>query len=406
MKRVIVVGDGMGDLPVEALGGRTPLEAASTPGFDRIARAGRVDRVQTVYRNLPIGSIVANLGILGYNPYETYPSGRASFEALGQGVQVEAGDLAFRCNLISLAGERIRDFTAGNIDDAAARTVLADLTLDFAGLEVELYPGMSYRNLLIVRGAAISAEEVVCYEPHTSIGEEIAPLLPQGRTRAARALLRPLRRALVDSIEQLAEINRKRGSQADMIWLWSPSSPPLLPDFRSRHGAGGAVVCAMDFLKGIGLAAGLETRHIPGANAYIDTNYRGKLNAALDYLERHDFLFVHVNAPDEEAHKRDVGGKVRSIELLDREIVSPLLDRLEERYPGSFRIALLPDHYTLVSDGTHGAQPVPVAWAGAGVHASGALRLTEREAARPPAEDLGRSFDFFSRYLGTEARRG
>lgn len=405
MKRVIVVGDGMGDLPVEALGGRTPLEAASTPGFDRIARAGRVDRLQTIYRNLPIGSIVANLGILGYDPYENYPSGRASFEALGQGVRVGPGDLAFRCNLISLAGERIHDFTAGNIDDATARAVLADLTLDFSGLEVELYAGMSYRNLLIVRGAAISAEEVVCYEPHTSIGEEISALLPQGRTRAARALLRPLRRALIDSIAQLTAINRKRDSKADMIWLWSPSSPPVLPDFHARHGATGAVVCAMDFLKGIGLAAGLETRHIPGANAYIDTNYRGKLEATFEYLERHDFLFLHVNAPDEEAHKRDVEGKVRSIELLDREIVSPLLDRLEDRYGGDFRIAILPDHYTLVSDGTHGAQPVPVAWAGRGIVAAGARRLTEREAAQRPAEDLGRSFDFFARFFDSEAPR-
>lgn len=399
MRWIIVVGDGMGDLPVPALAGRTPLEAARTPGLDRIARSGRVDQLQTIYPNLPIGSIVANLGILGYNPHETYPSGRASFEALGQGVALDDHDLCFRCNLISLAGDRIVDFTASNIDDLTARELLSALALDFGGLKVELHPGMSYRNLLIVREAGIRAEEVVCYEPHTAVGEKITPLLPQGRTRAARALLAPLRRALLDSVPRLAALNRTHRSRADMLWLWSPSSPPALPSFPVRFGLSGSVVCAMDFLKGIGLAAGLATRHIPGANAYIDTNYQGKLAAACAYLERCEFLFLHVNAPDEEAHKRDALGKVRAIELLDHEIVWPLLEHLEARYPSNYRIAVLPDHYTLVSDGTHSAHPVPIAWAGPGIATNGATRLTEREGTRPEADDLGWSFRFLPRFL-------
>lgn len=402
MKRVLIVGDGMGDLPVAELGNRTPLEAALTPGMDRIAREGRVGRLRTIFRNLPVGSIVANLGLLGYDPRDAYPSGRASFEALGQGIDLGPSDLVFRCNLISVQDERIVDFTAKNIGDDAARAALAELDLDFGGLAIELHAGMSYRNLLIVRGAGVAAEEIVCYEPHMSIGERLEPLLPQGRTRAARALVASLRSALLASLGQLARANLRLHTQADMIWLWSPSSAPELAAFEHRFGISGAVVCAMDFLKGIGLAAGMETSHIPGANAYIDTNYRGKLDRAVDYLERHDFVVVHVNAPDEEAHKRDCQGKVRAIELLDREIVSPLLVHLARRYPGRYRVMVVPDHFTLVSDGTHTADPVPVAWAGAGVPPDSAMRLTEAEASRPEADDLGRSFEFLPTFLSSD----
>jgi len=389
----------MGDVAVTALGGRTPLEAATTPGFDRIASQGRVGRLQTIYRNLPIGSIVANLGLLGYNPHEHYPSGRASFEALGQGIEVGPEDLVFRCNLIAVCDGKIADFTAGSIEDGMARSALGALDFDFGGLEVEMYPGMSYRNLLVVRGAKLSADEIVCYEPHTSIGEPYLPLLPQGKTRRARLLMEPLRKALVESVEQLERANRELGSKADMIWLWSPSSPPTLPSFRDCFGVTGAVVCAMDFLKGIAVAAGLSTSHIPDANAYIDTNYRGKLVRAMEYIEGHDFVLVHVNAPDEEAHKRDVAGKIRAIELLDGEIVSPLLRHLDDRFPDNYRIAVTADHYTLLSDGTHTAHPVPLAWAGTAVEPDSATRFTEAEAGRHDSEQLSRSFEFLPRFL-------
>lgn len=402
MKYLIVVGDGMGDRPVPELDNRTPLEAARTPNIDRIARMGRVGLMQTIFPNLPIGSIVANMGIMGFDPYEYYPHGRASFEALAKGIVLEPDDLAFRCNLISLNGTRIKDFTAGMISDGDALTMLTHLRVDRDSFEIEIYPGMSYRNLLIIRDAGIPADEIVCFEPHMNIGEEIHDILPHGRSARARKFIPVLRKIMLDSIEQFRELNKRFHTKADMIWLWSPSAPPALPDMLQTYGVTGGVVCGMDFLKGIGLAAGLRIEHIPGANAYIDTNYAGKLEVAKRFLQEHDFVYVHINAPDEEAHQRDVEGKIRSIELIDEKIVGPLLEFCQSHWPGNFRIMVLPDHYTLLSDGTHTADRVPVAIAGKGIQPNDADRLTERQAIEKSSDYYGRSYQFFGSFLHQE----
>ena len=399
MKYLIILGDGMGDLPIAELGNRTPLETARTPNLDRIVSQGRVGLMQTIFPNLPIGSIVANMGILGFNPYEYYPHGRASFEALAKGIVLKPDDIAFRCNLISLNGKCIRDFTAGNINDEDARNVLARLKIAKDSFEIEVHPGMSYRNLLIIRDAGFPAYEIVCFEPHMNIGEEIHDILPHGRSNRARKFVPLLREILLDSIKQFKDINRTFQTKADMIWLWSPSAPPEMPNLQETYGITGAIVCGMDFLKGIGVDCGMQIEHIPGANAYIDTNYAGKLAAAKKFLQSVDLVYVHINAPDEEGHKRDPQGKVRSIELIDRNIIGPLYEFCETNYPESYRMMILPDHYTLLSDGTHTDHLVPVALYGAGVHPDSSHRLTENEAAEEERDPHGRSFSFMKTFL-------
>ncbi len=403
MKYLIIVGDGMGDLPVKELDHQTPLEAARTPHLDEIVRRGRLGLMQTIFPNLPAGSIVANMGILGFDPYEYYPHGRASFEALAQGIVLQPGDLAFRCNLISLDGDRIKDFTAGMISDGDALSMLTHLKLTKDSFEIEVYPGMSYRNLLIIRAAGIEADEIVCFEPHMNIGQEIHDILPHGRTQQARKFIPVLRKIQLDSIDQFRELNRRFHTKADMIWLWSPSAPPNMPDMLETYGVTGGIVCGMDFLKGIGLAAGLRTEHIAGANAYIDTNYAGKLATAKRFLQLDDLVYVHINAPDEEGHQRDPAGKVRSIELIDQEIIGPLYELCEQDFPGDYRMMILPDHYTLLCDGTHTAHLVPVALFGAGIEPDKSTRLTERQASVGKVPHLGRSYRYMQEFLHRES---
>lgn len=399
MKYIIIIGDGMGDLPVPALDNHTPLEAAQTPYLDRIAKNGRTGLMQTVFPNLPVGSIVANMGILGFDPYEYFPHGRASFEALAKNITLHDNDLAFRCNLISLDGERIRDFTAGLIPDQHAQQMLTSFRIEHDSYEVEIYPGMSYRNLLIVRNANINAEEIVCFEPHMNIGQEIHDILPHGRSVPARQLVPFLRRIVLSSIPQFKELNAKYHTRADMIWLWSPSAPPAMPSLNELYGISGGIVCGMDFLKGIGCAARLKFEHIPGTNAYIDTNYAGKLDCARRFLHDVDLVYVHINAPDEEAHQRNVAGKVKSIELLDSKIIGPLYEYCEAQWPDDYRMMILPDHYTLLSDGTHTTHLVPVTIYGKGIIPDTSQRHTEREAARDKRDRYGRSYRFMRHFL-------
>lgn len=398
MKYLVIVGDGMGDLPIPELNNLTPLEKAKTPNLDKISQKGSVGLMKTIFPNLPVGSIVGNMGIMGFNPYEFYPHGRASFEALAQGITLNEGDIAFRCNLISLEGEKIRDFTAESIDDGDALSMLTHLKIQQNEFEIEIYPGMSYRNLLIVRNAGIEADEVTCFEPHMNIGEEIHDILPHGRTKQSRQIIPILRNLLIDSISQFKELNKRYKTKADMIWLWSPSSHPVMPDIFDTYKITGGIVCGMDFLKGIGLAAGMRTIHIPGANAYINTNYKGKRETAINFFEKDDLVYVHVNGPDEEGHKKNPTGKVKAIELLDQEIIGPIYEHCNEKFGEEFRVMILPDHYTLCKDGKHTNHDIPVVIAGKGIATNKAQRLTEEQAEKSGSH-FGRSYNFMQKFL-------
>lgn len=396
-KTVIVLMDGAGDLPIPELGGKTPLEAANIPNINRLAATGKVGLMTTCYDQLPIGSIVANMGILGYNPTRYYPSGRASFEAMAQDLYLDADDIAFRCNLISLNERReIVDFTSGQLGNEKALRIIDHLKIDHS--DMELYPGQSYRNILIVRDAGCAASSIRCHEPHRNIGNKIDDLLPEALDPSAAPLVERLRKIALDSIEQIREINRQYPTAADMLWPWSPSSAPIMPSFTTRFGIRGAIVAGLDFMRGIGAAAGMETREIFGATGYLDTDLKQKVRYAKNFLQRNDLVFIHVNAPDEESHARNVANKIRAIERIDAEVVKPLIQFLNDKYRGNYRVAVLPDHYTRLRDGQHADDPVPFLVYGKGVGPNGAKCFSEFEAAAHCGEPI-KSYHFLRDFL-------
>jgi len=377
MKYVIIISDGAADFPVHSLGHKTPLEVANIPGMDFIAKNGKTGLMQTSFPELPVGSIVANMGVLGFNPLDLYPNGRASFEALAKGIKLGSKDVAFRCNLISLEGDRIKDFTAGMISEEDALNIVNNFKIKYKNME--LYFGQSYRNTLVLRNVNFFAHELQAFEPHEHIGMNIKEIFIRAKEPNAEDGVDMLNSFLMDSIEQIKELNKKFNTKADMFWLWSPSSTPKLPSFKKKFGLNGAVVSGMDFLQGIGIDAGMTAEHIPGTNGYITTNFKGKLEYAKKYLKNHDFVFIHLNAPDEEAHQRTPETKVKAIEKVDEEIIVPILDYLALNYPNDFRIAVLPDHYTLLKDGTHNNIHVPYAVYGKGIEKDKVDRFTEDE---------------------------
>jgi len=379
MKHLILCVDGMADFPQPALGGKTTMEAAATPHLDALAARGAIGRAQTSFADLPCGSPVANLAILGYDPHRYHPNGRSSFEALAAGTRLRPGDLSFRCNLVTISNDhRIADFTAGQIETDTA----ADLVWDYevGDTKLELYVGQQYRHCLIVRDAHVPPDELELAAPHCHQQEPMQPLLPRGKTPRAAALADKLRQFMLDSRAHIARFNEKTPTKATMFWLWSAASSPLMPAFEHTFGRRAALVCGLDFLKGIAIAAGIETKNIIGTTGYIDTNLRAKLRFTVNYLRNYDFVYVHVNALDEAAHNRDPLLKTKMLEQLDADIVGPLAQYLERVHPNDWRLMVLPDHYTLSHDGTHHPRPVPVLVAGAGIEATSQARYTEAAA--------------------------
>ena len=377
MKYVVVIGDGMSDFEIPEFQNRTPLEYGYLPNMNYLAQNGQVGMMKTIYENLPVGSIVANMAILGFDPYEHYPNGRASFEALAQGIHLKPNDIAFRCNLISLdENQCISDFTSGNISDGDAKNIITKLDLSDYG--VEIFPGQSYRNLIIIRNTEVNVTNIKSFEPHCNIGTNVNQVLPKGKTPKANELIKKLRSIMLSSIDQIKKLNDRLETKADMIWLWSPSSYPSLPLFYEKFAKKGAIVAAMDFLKGIGVSSGMRFEDIPEVNGYINTNYSNKLKYAIDFLEHNDFVYVHINAPDEEGHNKDAYKKVEAIEHIDHEIIGPLIRHMRNKYPDDFRIAVLPDHYTAVKDGHHYTHDIPFLVFGKGIEQDDITTYSEK----------------------------
>ena len=361
VRLVLLVPDGMADEPVPALGGRTPLEAAATPAMDRLAAAGVVGMVTTVPEGLPAGSDVANLAVLGYDPRAVY-TGRAPLEAASIGVELGPDDVAFRCNLVTIADGLMADFTADHVPDAQAAAVMAVLDERLgrgAGDDFEFYAGVSYRNLLVWRGAGRAATDVACTPPHDKLDCPADEWLPRGGEAAA---------TLRDLTVRARPLVAAAGTPATDIWLWGQGTAPRMPALREQRGLDGAVVAAVDLVKGIGRYAGMEVLDVPGATGDLDTDYGAKGRAALAALERHDLVYVHVEAPDEAGHMGDAEAKRRAIERVDAEVLAPLLD--SPRRPW---VLVVPDHHTPLRLRTHVDWPVPFVYgrAGAGAGAIG-----------------------------------
>jgi len=359
MKYVILIGDGMGDYPIPELGGKTPLEAAATPHMDRLAREGELGLARTIPPGMDPGSDIANLAVMGYDPAK-YHTGRAPLEAAALGVKLAPNEVAFRCNLVTLRAEPgglfMEDYAAGHIGSDEAKVLIAALEKALGEDGRHFYPGVSYRHLLVWnRGDAAWKT----YPPHDHSGQEVGRLMvSDGPGAPLWALVRASWRIL-----QEHELNRRRRAEgkrpATSIWLWGQGRPPALPTVPERFGLTGAVICAVDLIRGIGLYAGLTPIRVPGATGYLDTNYEGKVAAALTALQEKDLVFIHVEAPDEAGHKGELNLKIQAIEDFDKRVVGPLLAGLKQL--GDHRVLVMCDHLTPIAVKTHTPEPVPFA---------------------------------------------
>jgi 2,3-bisphosphoglycerate-independent phosphoglycerate mutase len=352
MKYIVVIGDGMADYPIEELGGRTPLQVANKPYMDEIAKRGKCGLLTTIPEGMNSGSDIANLSILGYDPREYY-TGRGPLEAASIGVELDSRDVAFRCNLITERDGFIADYCADHIttEEAVELIVALDKTFD-AG---KFYPGVSYRHLFVLKENG----NVICTPPHDVIGESIKKHMIKPSHNPVAKMLNGM---TLESKEVLADhhVNRKRTSDgknpANMIWLWGQGQRPGITSLKEKYGISGAVISAVDLIKGIGTYAGMEVIDVPGATGYYDTNYRGKAVHALKALEKSDYVYLHVESIDEASHAGDLEMKIKTIEEFDEKVLGTLLDSSEE-----FTIAVLPDHLTPISIKTHAKEPVPFA---------------------------------------------
>lgn len=346
----------MGDYPVAELGGRTILQAAEMPQTRAIAAAGLVRLVNTVPAGMSPGSDVANMGLFGYNAADNY-TGRAPIEAAGAGLPMGRGDVAFRCNLVTIEGGRMADYSAGHITTDEGRALAAALDDALGRPGLHFHGGVSYRHLLLWDGGPA---DLRTEPPHEIPDREIADYLPQG-SRASEVLAlmeasKPILAAHPANARRLASGLRP----ATQIWLWGQGRSLSLPSYAQRFGLAGGVVTAVDLVRGIGVLAGLSTPRVDGATGFLDTNYEGKVAAALGILERGDFAYVHVEAPDECGHIGDWRKKKQAVEDFDLRVVGPLWRALEAT-GAPYRIVIATDHRTPVSVKSHTAEPVPMA---------------------------------------------
>lgn len=350
----------MADYPVDALHGKTPLQVANTPNMDLLASQGRCGILRTIPDDMEPGSDIANLTILGYNP-KNYYLGRGALEAASKGIHLSKDDIALRCNLITEENGILVDYSAGHITNDEAFELIKSVR-DNLGKhgEMDFYVGVSYRHLLILRGEAYS-DAVLCTPPHDIVGAEISKFLPKSKSQVAEITATKLIRLIFDSKKILEKhpvnVNRMtlRKKPGNMIWPWGLGKRPKMPTLQERYGISGAVISAVDLIKGIGIYLGMKIINVPGATGFYDTNYEGKADYAVKALKDYDMVLIHVEAPDEAGHSGDYEEKIRTIEDLDKRLIGRVLNNLKEKSV----IAVLPDHPTPIKIRTHTKDPVP-----------------------------------------------
>lgn len=365
MRYLLILCDGMADLPLEELGNKTPLEAAVKPNMDGIAAKSRMGLLETFPKGMPTGSTVANLSVLGYDPLECFEGrkteGRGFFEAASLGLQLGENDVAFRCNLINIKEGKINSHSSGNISSGEAKQLVAFLNEKLGSKDVKFFPGLSYRHVMIMKNASLDVE---CAQPHDHLNEEFQKLLVKPLKKTAEQTAQLLNRLILDSMELLAKhpVNLDREAQgkltANSIWPWSGSKKPKMIEFKKKFGLSGAVIAAVDLIQGIGKTAGLDVIKVDGATGLWNTNYEGKAEAALNALQNHDFVFVHVEAADEASHEGNMKLKIKVIEDIDKRLIGTVLNGLG-RIKGEVAIAILPDHITPVKQRNHARGAVP-----------------------------------------------
>lgn len=359
MKFIVLLGDGMADEPVSQLGGKTPLEYANTPFMDQLACAGETGLVHTIPEGFHPGSDVANLSVFGYDPRSCY-SGRSPLEAASMGIKLEPEDVAFRLNLVFLDAVddeiRMGDFSAGHISTNEAAQLIQILQDEFGGGQFNFYPGISYRHLMVWHNGA---EDMNLTPPHDIIGKNILSHLPQNNGTQKLILLMNSSQLLFGTHPVNMARMEKGQLPANSIWLWGQGRSPIMTTMQEKFGISGAVISAVDLIKGIGVYAGLDIVDVPGATGYLDTDYQAKADAALEALRTRDFVYLHVEAPDEAGHEGSLEKKIQAIEDFDRLTVGTVVENIGSL--GEYRILLLPDHPTPLEKRTHTADPVPYA---------------------------------------------
>ncbi len=357
MKYVVLLGDGMSDEKLGQLGGKTPLQVARTPNLDYMAKRGTLGLARTVPPGFSPGSDVANLSVFGYDPQTCY-TGRSPLEAASMGIHLEPDDVAFRVNLVNLQprGSRLimNDYCSGHISSEEALELVTALQHELESPEFRFYPGVGYRHLMVWQGGKV---DLITTPPHDITGKDILNHLPQGEGSARLIELMNSSQLLFHNHPQYRQRLDAGKVPANSIWLWGQGKAPRMHSFKEKFGLSGAVISAVDLVRGIGVCAGMEIIKVPGATGYIDTNYEGKAAAALEALERVDYVYLHVEAPDEAGHAGNLEHKLQAIEDFDAKVVGPVLEGI--RKFGDYRVLSTPDHPTPLARMTHTASPVP-----------------------------------------------
>ena len=361
MKYIIVLGDGMADEPLVEFGGKTPLQMADIPAIDNLAKMGRTGRLKTVPEDMHPGSEIANMSVLGYDVHTVF-EGRGVLEAASIGVTLEDGDLALRCNLLSIEEENIKNHSAGHISNPEAYELIDFLNQKLGNDMIRFYPGVSYRHLLVIKGGK---KQLICTPPHDVPGKPFRPRLIKKESPEATETAKLLNYLILRSQAFLADhpVNQKRkeaGKEvANSIWPWSPGYKPQMPTLKELFGIEkSAVISAVDLIQGIGVYAGMDVIKVEGATGLYDTNYEGKAQATIEALKDHDLVYLHVEASDEAGHEGDVELKTKTITYLDHRIVKYLVEETA-KMAEPVTIAVLPDHPTPCATKIHTRDAVP-----------------------------------------------
>ncbi len=360
MKYVVILGDGMADYPLPQLDNKTPLQFANKPNIDNLARNGEVGMVQTIPQGIPPGSDAANLSVMGYNP-KLYYTGRSPLEAVSMGVSLSDTDVAFRCNLVTLSDEdnysekTMIDYSSDEISTEEAAEIISTVNSKLKTDIIKFYPGISYRHCMVWMDGPVGLNLT---PPHDILEKKIGDFLPKGEYgKVILEMMMESSKFLKDHPVNLSRISRGL-RPANSIWLWGEGKKPAIPSFIEKYNIKGSVISAVDLIKGIGICAGLKSIDVEGATGNIHTNFLGKAEAAIKELESgQDFVYVHVEAPDECGHRHEIENKAKSIDLIDEQVVAPILKGLEQF--DDYRILVLPDHPTPLSLRTHTSEPVP-----------------------------------------------
>jgi 2,3-bisphosphoglycerate-independent phosphoglycerate mutase len=356
-KIIILLGDGMADWPIKSLHNKTPLEYASTPNMDYMATNGICGLAKTVPTGMDPGSDTANLSIFGYNP-EVYFTGRAPLEAINMGIELGKNDAAFRCNIVNIVSGKMIDFTSRHIESEFSKIVIDEITAKLKINDIEFFPGVSYRNIMVWRNYPydkISSST----PPHDITDKNIEKYLPQNKGSEILKKIMLESQSIIQNSEIIKNTSDKfKGIPTD-IWLWGGGKKPALDTLTERYSLNGYTISAVDLIHGIGRAAGLKPWIVPGATGYIDTDYKGKVDALFNALESSNYIYLHVEAPDESGHEGNLEHKLQAIEDFDKKVVGPVLERIKKY--DNYSILVMPDHPTPIEIRTHTSDPVPFA---------------------------------------------